>query len=109
MSSPLLPEVETRRPNFFIMRYGALIVYQSYETRVGFRLGPHLVVLRNYWGPTTGKHLNLIDPDKKIRVDQEKFDKLWREIAEPFLSGRNEAPNDVAKSDGPSKRSILVP
>jgi hypothetical protein len=51
----------------------------SYKTLVAFR-GPsgRRVVLKNYWGPTTGKHLNCIDRgNKKDRVDQATFEKLF--------------------------------
>jgi hypothetical protein len=53
----------------------------SYKTLVAFR-GPNgrRVVLKNYWSTTTGKHLNAIDGGcKRDRVDQETFDRLFRE------------------------------
>lgn len=53
--------------------------YFSYKTMVAFR-GPdgRLVVLRNYWGSTTGRHLNAINDDKKSRVSQDEFAALFR-------------------------------
>lgn len=53
----------------------------SYKTLVAFH-GPKggRVVIRNYWRQTTGKHLNAIDGGcKRDRVDQETFDRLFRE------------------------------
>lgn len=58
--------------------------YFSYDTLVAFapRFG-RKVVIKNYWGNTTGKHLNWIDGgDKANRVDQETFDKLYNELIE---------------------------
>ena len=56
----------------------------SYKTLVAFqRWNARRVVLRNYWGPTTGKHLNSIDGGtpsaKAARVDQATFDRMLRE------------------------------
>lgn len=64
-------------------------VWFSYKTPIAFQVGSNeLVVLQNYWGPTTGKHLNAIDGgDRKARVDQATFDRLW---AEQFASVGNE-------------------
>ena len=48
--------------------------YFSYNTLVAFNhrsIG--LVIMKNYWGNTTGKHLNWIDRDKTIRVDEDEF------------------------------------
>lgn len=52
----------------------------SYKTLVAFS-GPGipLVCRENEWGPTTGKHLNQIEPDKKRRVSCEVFQKLFQE------------------------------
>lgn len=49
----------------------------SYKTLIAFS-GPNgkRVVLQNYWGPTTGKHLNAIDGgNKKSRLTQEAFER----------------------------------
>ena len=52
----------------------------SYNTLVAFRsLKSGLVCIQNYWGPTTGKHLNAIERDHKKRVDQDTFDRLYKE------------------------------
>lgn len=58
---------------------GPLTAWFSYETMVAFQFEGHKrVVIKNYWGPTTGKHLNWIDNgDKSSRVDQDTFNRLY--------------------------------
>ena len=52
--------------------------YFSYKTLVAFRKrGNKMVITKNYWNTTTGKHLNWINRDKKDRVDQDTFNKLY--------------------------------
>jgi hypothetical protein len=54
---------------------GNLTLYFSYKTVVAFQDGYNpLVIIKNQWGPTTGKHLNAIDPDKNIRVSSVEFE-----------------------------------
>jgi len=54
--------------------------YFSYKTLVAFRtLKGDLVCMKNYWGTTTGKHLNWIQPDKKQRVTDAEFNRLYAE------------------------------
>ena len=50
--------------------------YFSYEALVAVSTINHgTKVLKNNWGPTTGKHLNAIDGgNKNFRVDQDEFD-----------------------------------
>ena len=47
--------------------------YFSYDTLIAFRGDEGLVIHQNNWGTTTGKHLNWINSDKKIRVNSEVF------------------------------------
>lgn len=54
----------------------------SYNTLIAFD-GPKggRKVLKNYWGPTTGKHLNAIDGGKKdSRLDSESFAKAYQDV-----------------------------
>lgn len=53
----------------------------SYKTLVAFQpiCGPRYCI-RNYWGATTGKHLNAIQPDKKLRLDEGAFQQKYNEI-----------------------------
>ena len=39
-------------------------------------------ILQNRWGNTTGKHLNWINPNKQIRINQEEFSKKLEEFLE---------------------------
>lgn len=45
----------------------------SYETIVAFQDGQGLVVSENIWSVTTGKHLNMIEPEKGRRVPHDDF------------------------------------
>lgn len=54
----------------------AIDIFFSYETPVAFRKDYKLVVRENDWGPTTGRHLNAIDPDKSVRVRGDEFERL---------------------------------
>lgn len=58
-------------------------IYFSYETPVAFRGKNGLVIRENDWGPTTGKHLNAINDDKKRRISGAEFERL---IVEEFGS-----------------------
>ena len=52
------------------------VFYFSYDTMVAFRGKTGLHVIKNYWGTTTGKHLNWIDGGRKEnREDKESFKK----------------------------------
>lgn len=60
-----------------------ITLYYSYDTIVAFRGvidgNYRLVVHKNEWGVTTGKHLNMIDGgNKDARVDDATFEKLYK-------------------------------
>ena len=65
----------------------SVTVWFSYQTPVAFRApGIPLIVRKNEWGPTTGKHLKWIDgcdSKKNDRVDFVEFKKLWEEHVKP--------------------------
>lgn len=46
----------------------------SYDTLVAFRINGEFHISRNYWGTTTGKHLNWINGDHDIREDRDTFE-----------------------------------
>ena len=46
----------------------------SYETLVAFQIRGEFHIVQNYWGNTTGKHLNWIDDRKYIRETREEFE-----------------------------------
>jgi hypothetical protein len=79
MSVPLISH-PTDRPNFTRVYAGGITYWFSYETCVAFQNDRQLVVRKNDWGPTTGKHLNYIDDGAKSkRVDTHEFYKLLNE------------------------------
>lgn len=45
----------------------------SYETLVAFHVRGEFHIIRNYWGSTTGKHLNWINDNHDIREDADTF------------------------------------
>jgi len=54
---------------------GNLTLWFSYDTVIAFRTpNAGFFIHENVWGPTTGKHLNWIDPNKKRRLKAEDFD-----------------------------------
>ena len=64
---------------------GDRTLYFSYETLVAFSgynsKGKHFYCIhKNEWGTTTGKHLNWIDNNKAIRVDENEFQKQLKEF-----------------------------
>ena len=66
-----------------VFNIGGLSVYFSYDTPVAFeRPATGLVIRQNDWGPTTGRHLNWISPDKDRRIPGEQFEKQLAECIE---------------------------
>lgn len=62
------------------LEIGNVVLWFSYETLVAFRVaGNKLVITKNRWGVTTGRHLNEIDDDHSKRVDASEFDRLFSE------------------------------
>lgn len=53
----------------------------SYDTMVAFRINEEFHIVKNYWGNTTGKHLNWIDDNKNIREDYETFENNYRRLS----------------------------
>lgn len=64
----------TDRANFAIVTIGYVRVAFSYVTPIGVNLGngKGWVIRENVWGPTTGKHMNFLDPVKD-RISGERF------------------------------------
>ena len=60
---------------------GRIELYFSYQTLVAFSApGLGLNISQNYWGTTTGKHLNWISRDKSIRLNSEEFENKVKEL-----------------------------
>jgi len=72
--------------NSIAIELGARTIYYSYNTCVAFKgknsEGKYFnCVSVNYWGATTGKHLNWIDGgNKKNRLTAEEFEKNLQEF-----------------------------
>lgn len=63
-------------PTSAAISIGRLTLYFSYSTVIAFNSGGKTVISENYWSTTTGKHLNVINPDHKIRIKSDEFNKL---------------------------------
>ena len=68
---------------------GGFTFWYSYQTLVAFQAPNHnRVVRQNDWGPTTGKHLTMIDGGRKNeRVDSVTFEAKLEELVAPFFDG----------------------
>lgn len=83
-----LPTIKSYYP-YSSSNYGAnalevsfenLILYFSYDTIIAFRASKGLVIRKNDWSSTTGKHLNAINEDKKRRIIGEQFEKELEKV-----------------------------
>ena len=63
----------TDRPNFCRLDLMGLTVWFSYETPIAFRDDNGLVVRKNDWGPTTGKHINYVKCANDKQVSGSEF------------------------------------
>jgi hypothetical protein len=88
----MLPRVETYYPrgnsaNAVKVEMDGMTLWFSYSTLVAFQVGGNpRVVIENYWGPTTGRHLRAIDgcySGDQSRVSRADFDRLWTEQTQP--------------------------
>jgi len=53
--------------------FTGLTLWFSYEECIAFKWLNKMVICENRWNKTTGKHLNAIDRDKKLRVNFDNF------------------------------------
>lgn len=70
--------------NAKVIKIDGISLYFSYETLVAVNTGKVLKVIQNYWGPTTGKHLNNIDGGTKeakdARLSQDDFNQFVENV-----------------------------
>ena len=67
------------------IRIGQAEFYFSYQTVIAFNTPKTGLVIRvNDWNTTTGKHLNAVNPDKKIRISGEDFEKQLKEVEKVY-------------------------
>lgn len=59
---------------------GRLNLWFSYKTIVAFEYDGRLSIIKNYWSTTSGKHLNWIDRDKKVRLESLEFNRLLDDL-----------------------------
>lgn len=52
----------------------------SYDTLVAFMIKGEFHIVKNYWGTTTGKHLNWICSNKSIRESMEDFEANYNRL-----------------------------
>ena len=52
----------------------------SYDTLVAFKTKGEFHIVKNYWGTTTGKHLNWICSNKSIRESMEDFEANYNRL-----------------------------
>ena len=70
---------KTEDSKTIVLTIGTTRIWYSYRTAIAFQIGDApIVVHENIWGKTTGKHLNLINADKSIRVNNATFISLWK-------------------------------
>ena len=62
-----------------IIAINGLKLYISYETIMAYRTESALFISKNIWGNTTGRHLNWIDRDKKIRIENVVFEDMLKQ------------------------------
>ena len=67
--------------NTLCFEEGANKFWFSYETLVAFKINEEFHIIKNYWGTTTGKHLNWICNDKSIREDEETFNRNYERLS----------------------------
>lgn len=71
------------RPNFCRLNFGSVTLWFSYRTCIAYQLPGQVqpTVRENDWGPTTGKHIKLIEGSKQ-RVPSHEFEAQLRDITE---------------------------
>lgn len=66
--------------NALEVNFEGLILYFSYDTVIAFRADDGLVIRKNDWSTTTGKHLNAISEDKERRISGKEFEEKLNEV-----------------------------
>lgn len=69
------PSLHLIRPNLTTVEVNGTAYAFSYRTCIGFNRydGNGWTLRRNEWGPTTGRHLNELDPDHAKRLPAAEF------------------------------------
>jgi len=70
--------------NSLVHHFENLSLYYSYNTCIAFSDNGALVIRKNDWSTTTGKHLNAINSDKSIRINGEVFENKLLEVLKKY-------------------------
>jgi hypothetical protein len=71
--------------NYATASFQNLAIWTSYSTVIGFWTPKTGTVCRtNAWGPTTGKHLNAVEPNKSKRIGGAEFERRLAEVLKSF-------------------------
>ena len=71
--------------NFATVSFPNFNIWVSYRTPIAFwTRGTGFVCRENDWGPTTGKHLNAVEPDKGKRIGGAEFEAQLAEVLKAF-------------------------
>jgi len=66
--------LENIASNFHVLGFSSGgAIWFSYETPIAAQFGSEFCISENIWSKTTGKHLNLVHPDKNKRVSNLEF------------------------------------
>jgi len=85
---PKIAKYSTKTQGGTYVEIGNLTIWFSYQTPVAFQVGGHpRVISVNYWGSTTGGHINDIDPDKSKRVKDDEFKARLEDVIATIDSG----------------------
>jgi hypothetical protein len=78
--------IDTSVNNLAEVRIGDLTLWFSYKTCVAVRSpGTGRIVSENYWGTTTGKHINSIDGNnKKTRLKSDAFESALSAVLKKY-------------------------
>jgi len=69
---------------------GAFSLYYSYQTIIAYEDDKEgLVCCTNVWRTTTGKHLNWIQPNKKLRLPHDEFSVKLKDMLNRHITTEN--------------------
>ena len=74
-----LPRLQEISKNMHRVDVGNNVMYFSYETLIAFFFEHELLVSENIYSNTTGKHINQLEPDKKLRLPRKEFEAKYNE------------------------------
>lgn len=76
----MTPKLINLRTNMYQLEHGTLTIWFSYETPIAFLTSQLFVARQNEWGPTTGKHLNVIGANSQGRIPGPEFEARLKQV-----------------------------